>query len=76
MVAIFSNLEESLTVPVEILGYTEIDGVKMIVDETEQLIIADHVLGKGCIFTAMDINDAPSGLGISIFSFIRDYING
>ncbi len=48
----------------------------MIVDETEQLIIADHVLGKGCIFTAMDINDAPTGVGISVFSFIRDYING
>ncbi len=28
MVAIFSNIEESLTVPVEILGYTEIDGSK------------------------------------------------
>ena len=75
MVAIFSNTNpgEEVTVPVEIIGHREIDGVKYITDESEDFMLPEGLLGKNCTFTSIDVNDAPSGLGISVFSFKRDY---
>lgn len=75
MVALFSNIEDNLTVPVEILGMRIVGEQIIISDTTDELVLPHYLLGLDCTFTSMDVEDYV-GTGISVFSFKRDYCNG
>ena len=77
MVAIFSNITsgEEITIPVECVSFRNVEGETIISDESDECILPEGFLGKNCTFTSVEVMPY-AGVGISVFSFIRDYING
>lgn len=75
MVALFNNPEDATSIPVECVSFREVEGVKIISDESDEYILPEGLVGKNCTFTSYEIMDY-AGVGISVFTFKRDYCNG
>ena len=75
MVALFSNLQEELSIPVECTSYREVNGVRFLSDNNDEMVIDFDILSSDGIYTSVEVMDY-AGVGISVFTFKRHYCNG